>query len=172
VGLAEDSPLGRHIAERRGHIFTQRHLPMLRPTRGAAGLVRGLRARGLRIAVATSARPEELHGLLERAGVPVDLADRAASAEDVEASKPDPDVVHVALREIGLGPGEVVLVGDTPYDVEAGGRAGVPVVALRCGGWDDDELRGAALICDDPADLLDRLDEVLERVAAREPAGT
>jgi phosphoglycolate phosphatase-like HAD superfamily hydrolase len=53
------------------------------------------------------------------------------------------------------------MIGDTPYDVEAASRAGVRIVALRCGGWDDSALRGAAAIYDAPADLLQRYDESL-----------
>jgi phosphoglycolate phosphatase-like HAD superfamily hydrolase len=87
------------------------------------------------------------------------LAERAASSDDVKSSKPDPDVVEAVLERIGLPASEVVLIGDTPYDVEASLRAGIRVVALRCGGWKDEELRGAAAVYQDPADLLAHLDE-------------
>jgi HAD superfamily hydrolase (TIGR01509 family) len=169
VGLTEEAPLGRQVAERRSEIFRQRHLPALAAAPGSTELVRGLLARGLQVGIATSAQPEELRGLLERARVPQDLADLAASSEDVAASKPDPDVVHAALEQIGLPPEAVVLVGDTPYDVEAAARAGVAVIALRCGGWSDGDLHGAAAVYDDPADLLANLDAAL---AAAEPAGS
>lgn len=159
VGLSEESPLGKRLAERRSKLFVERFLPHIEPTNGAADLVAALQARGLSVGIATSAKADELRGLLQRGRVPESLADRAASGEDVEASKPDPDVVHAALERIGLGPDEVVLVGDTPYDIEAGGRAGVSVVALRSGGWTDDDLRGAAAVYADPADLVAHLDD-------------
>jgi HAD superfamily hydrolase (TIGR01509 family) len=159
VGLSEDSPLGKRLSERRSKLFRERFLPTLHPTNGADELVRALEARALSVGVATSAKPEELRGLLARAGVPAELAERAASGEDVEASKPDPDVVHAALDRLGLPASEVILVGDTPYDIEAGGRAGVAVIALRCGGWGDAELEGAAAIYDDPQDLAAGLDD-------------
>lgn len=159
VGLSERSPLGQRLAERRSTLFAERFLPLLEPTPGAADLVAALEARGLSVAIATSAKPEELRGLLERGGVPPSLADRAASGEDVEASKPDPGVVHAALGRLGLSADEVVFVGDTPYDVEAGNRAGVAVVALRSGGWSDDDLAGAAAVYAHPADLVAHLDD-------------
>jgi phosphoglycolate phosphatase-like HAD superfamily hydrolase len=67
-------------------------------------------------------------------------------------------VVHAALDELGLPADQVVMIGDTPYDVEAAGRAGVAIIALRCGGWDDDALKGAIAIYADPADLLAHYD--------------
>jgi phosphoglycolate phosphatase-like HAD superfamily hydrolase len=51
------------------------------------------------------------------------------------------------------------MIGDTPYDIEAAGRARVPAIGLRSGGWTDDGLRGAIAVYDDPADLLAHLDE-------------
>ena len=62
--------------------------------------------------------------------------------------------VDPALEQIALPPEQVVLLGDTPYDIEAGNRAGVAVIALRCGGWDTEDLAGAVAVYDDPADLL------------------
>jgi hypothetical protein len=81
------------------------------------------------------------------------------SKDDVGRSKPDPDVVEAALATLGIPPTEVVMIGDTPYDIEAAARAGVSTIALRSGGgWSDRELAGAAAIYDDPTDLLTHLD--------------
>ena len=62
------------------------------------------------------------------------------------------------LRRVGCGPQATVLIGDTPYDVEAGARAGVAVIAFRSGGWSDAPLQGALALYDGAADLLDRWD--------------
>jgi HAD superfamily hydrolase (TIGR01509 family) len=172
VGIEEDDPRGKQLSERRAEIFRGRYLPELGPTPGAAELVEELRRRGLRIGIATSAKPEELRGLLERAGIPTDLAGQAVSADEVEASKPDPDVVQAALAELGLPAPEVVFIGDTPYDVEAGQRAGVAVVGLRSGGWSHDELRPAVAVFDDPAELLEQLDDLLRGIRKPDPART
>jgi phosphoglycolate phosphatase-like HAD superfamily hydrolase len=97
--------------------------------------------------------------LLEQAGV-ADLIPLASSSSDADRSKPDPDIVQAALRKSGSLAAQSVMVGDTPYDIEAAGRAKVPSIALRCGGWwDDAALRGATAIYDDPAELLERFDE-------------
>jgi HAD superfamily hydrolase (TIGR01509 family) len=159
VALAEDSPEGKRISDRRSAIFKERYLPHLRPTPGAADLVRALEERGLRVGVATSAKPDELREMLRQVGVPETIADAAASSEDADASKPDPDIVEAALGRIGVQAGSVVLVGDTPYDVTAAGRAGVSVIGLRSGGWTDEELAGAIAVFQDPADLVAHLDE-------------
>lgn len=175
VGLPGDGPEAAHLGERRSAIFRELYLPTLRPTPGAAALVEALRDRGLELAVASSARSDELRSLLEAAGVPW-LADRATGGDAVEESKPEPDVIEAALRELGLAPDEVALIGDTPYDIEAGLRAGVTVVALRCGGWNDLSLRDAAAVYRDPAELLEGLDASPigrgagpDRAAAAEP---
>ncbi len=157
-GFSAESEQGKKLDERKGEIFRERHLPELEPTRGARALLQRMRDDGLKLVVATSASEDDLHGLLERAGVR-DLIEDATSADEVEESKPDPDIVHAAMGDAGFPPGLVVMLGDTPYDVEAATRAGVTTIALRCGGWDDEGLTGAAAIYDDPADLLEHYDE-------------
>ena len=86
-----------------------------------------------------------------------DLIVRRTSSDDAGRSKPDPDIVHAALSRAHTAPHDTVLIGDTPYDVEAADRAGVYAVALRCGGWwHDRDLAGAIAIFDDPETLLER----------------
>ena len=80
------------------------------------------------------------------------------SSSDAGRSKPDPDIVQAAFGEVGLTPRDVLMVGDTPYDIEAARRAGLGAVAFRCGGWDDASLADAVAIYDGPADLLARID--------------
>ncbi len=153
--IEDGSPEAEAVGARRSEIFRERYLPALRAFPGARDLVARMRAQGLTLVVATSAKRVELAPLLAVAGV-ADLLDGATSADDVARSKPDPDIVHAAVARSGHGAGELVMIGDTPYDVEAARRAGVRVVAVRCGGWDDAALTGAAAIYDGPADLLNR----------------
>ena len=103
---------------------------------------------------ASSAKKDELKGLLAVAGAE-DLLQDQTSSDDAEESKPDPDIVAAALEKIGLPAGEVVMLGDTPYDVEAAGRAKVATIALLCGGWRREDLEGALAVYADPADLLE-----------------
>ena len=87
-----------------------------------------------------------------------DLIEARTSSSDVERSKPDPDIVAAAVERSGHPAGSLVMLGDTPYDVAAARRAGVRIVAVRCGGWGDADLSGAAAVYDDPAHLLRELD--------------
>jgi HAD superfamily hydrolase (TIGR01509 family) len=152
-GLREDEGDGRAIAERRKEIFLNRYLDTLEPAPGARALVRHMRDSGMRLVVASSAKPDELHPLLESAHV-ADSLDVAATPDEVNESKPAPDVVSAALRKLGLEPGEVIMIGDTSYDVDSARASGVRTIALRCGGASDDRLAGACAIYDDPEDLL------------------
>lgn len=155
MGIQEDEPRGEKIKERRGEIFRERYLPDLKPFPGARALLERLQGDGYTLAVATSASKDDMDGLLKQAGIR-DLIDEKTSSSDAEESKPDPDIVQAALDEAGAKPEEALMLGDTPYDVEASGRAGVRCVALRCGGWGDAELGGAVAVYDDPSDLLAR----------------
>jgi HAD superfamily hydrolase (TIGR01509 family) len=129
-------------------------LPGLQPTRGARALVQFLRAGGIAPVVATSADEKEMAALLKQAGVD-DLFQDRASKDDASASKPDPDIVHAAMERSRARPETTVMIGDTPYDIEAAARAGIPAIALRCGGyWSDDDLRGAMAMLDHPEALL------------------
>lgn len=157
AGLPADGERGRHVAERRSAIFRDVYLPRVRPFPGVRALFERLDRDGVRRAIASSAADEELDLLLKIAEV-ADLVPHRTSADDVEASKPDPDVVEAALacldREAPLDRRAALFVGDTPYDVEAARRAGLGVIAVRCGGWTDADLRGARAIFEGPAALL------------------
>ncbi|HEX2211703.1 MAG TPA: HAD family hydrolase [Longimicrobium sp.] len=158
TGLQEDDPEGEKITERRGEIFRERYLPGLQPFPHARKLLERLRDDGYALVVATSASKKDMDGLLKRAGIR-DLIEEKTSSSDAEESKPDPDIVQAALKSADAEPRDAIMLGDTPYDVEASGRAGVRCVALRCGGWGDDDLRDAVAVYDDPSDLLARYDE-------------
>jgi phosphoglycolate phosphatase-like HAD superfamily hydrolase len=159
TGLDHESSQGNRLVERKKAVFEEEYLPHLRPTRGARKLLERMIDDGLTLVIATSAGPDEMRALLERAGV-ADLVHDATSSGDVEDSKPDPDVVGAALRKGRLRAGEAVMIGDTPYDIQAATKLDVPTIALRCGGWwTDDALRGATAIYDDPADLLAHYDD-------------
>ena len=150
-GTGEDA---ERISKTRGEAF-RRLLPGLEPTRGARQLLVTLRDHGLDLVVATSAKEDEVTALLEQAGV-ADLIRASASSDDADSSKPEPDIVRAALAKAGRPSWQSVLLGDTPYDVEAASRARVPAIALRCGGWwSDEQLAGALEIYDDPADLAE-----------------
>lgn len=159
LGMDPNSIEGRSITERRLAILKAQYLPDLGPTHGARVLVDRLRSRGLTCAAVSSAKADEIADLLGAAGV-ADLMDAVISSDDANRSKPDPDLVEIALDRVGVTAPEALMIGDTPYDIEACERAGVSVVALRCGGgFSDRDLAGAVAIYEDPADLSSKLDQ-------------
>jgi len=159
VGLDPESPEARRMGELRGEIFRRHELPHLQPTRGARELLTRFRDDGWERSVATSAKADDVRATLEQAGV-ADLIETATSSDDAERSKPDPDIVRAALQRSRRPASHAIMLGDTPYDIEAATRARVRIVALRCGGyWSDEALRGAEAIYDDPAALLARYDD-------------
>ena len=155
---ADADRLGERVTE--GHTARYAELaPLMRVLPGARELVRALAVRGARVVLATSAAPEELTRL--RAVLDLeDVLHDVTSSRDVDLAKPEPDIVHVALRAAGVEADRAVFVGDSVWDAIAAGRAGVPCVALRSGGNGAAELRdaGAVEVYDDPEHLLRDLD--------------
>ena len=160
IGISRDSDEGKKLLERRGKIFSSNYLPHLRPLPGARELVQRVKQNGLKAIVATSAKDEELKGLLRAARVD-DLMEEKATASDAKHSKPDPDIVDAAIEESGISSQHLVMIGDTPYDIEAAGKAKLRTIAFLSGGWTKDALNGAVEIYDGPADLLAHYDSSL-----------
>lgn len=158
LGMDHDSVEGRSITERRAAILKAHYLADIGPLPGARALVDRLRSRGVICAAVTSATAADVADLLRVAAV-ADLIDPVITSDDADASKPDPDLVEIAVDRLGIAKSECVFVGDTPYDVEASLRAGVAVIGFRSGGWNDKDLDGTIAIYDGPADLSSKLDE-------------
>ena len=160
IGKTKDSEEGKKLLESRGEIFRTRYLPRLRPFPGSRDLVLRVKRDGLKAIVATSAKDDELKGLLKAAQVD-DLMEEKATASDAKRSKPDPDIVQAAIDESGISPRHLVMIGDTPYDVEAAAKAAVRTIGFLSGGWTEKELKGAVEIHEGPADLLAHYDSSL-----------
>lgn len=163
IHVEHDSTLGKAIASSRGLVMKQ-HLADLGPFHGARVLVDMLRSRGLVCVAISSASAEDVADLLRVAGV-ADLMDEVICADDATGAtgaagtRPEPDLVQVALDRLEIFADEAIMVGDTPYDIDAAARANVSTIAMRCGGfWSDKDLSGAVAIFDDPADLAAHLD--------------
>jgi HAD superfamily hydrolase (TIGR01549 family) len=127
------------------------------PLRGARDLIADLKRMDRRVVLASSAKPDEVEhylDLLDARG----LADAWTSAGDVEATKPAPDLVEVALERIGGG--QAVMVGDSTWDCKAAARAGVETVAVLTGGFSDQELREAGAV-----DVFDSIDDLRRRLS-------
>ena len=132
----------------------------LRPFASARDLLGELSRRGHRVVLATSAPQEELDALLAVLDVP-DAVDAVTSGEDVEAAKPEPDLVNVAVERAEVTADRALLVGDSVWDIYSASRAGVRSIGVRSGGYSSEELleAGAVAVYDDVADLLTHLEE-------------
>ncbi|MFC4427996.1 HAD family hydrolase [Deinococcus navajonensis] len=155
TGIEKGDPVYQRLSEGWKTHFLNDELKGLRPQPGVRALLETLQERGLKLIVGTSAEAALVDQLLEIAGAR-DLLPERTTASDVEASKPEPDIVQAAVHKLGLPAGEVLMVGDTPFDIESARKAGVDAVALRCGG--DDRFDGAVAVYDSPQDWLDQLD--------------
>ena len=127
---------------------------------GARELLLALKERGHRVVLASSGKPHHVDRYLDMLDAR-DIAEDWTTSQDVEATKPAPDLLHVALQKLGE-PKDApsVMVGDSVYDVLAAKEAGMPTLVVRSGGFGDDELRaaGALEVFDTPADLTAALD--------------
>ena len=141
--------------------------PRLRPLPGAAELLWACHEQDLRVVLASSADPDQLKILCAALDAD-DAIDAATSAGDVEASKPAPDLVQVALEQAEAGPGESVFIGDAVWDVQSCREAGVPCIGLLSGGSGRAELAeaGAVAVYDGPADLLEQFPDRLTAAAS------
>jgi HAD superfamily hydrolase (TIGR01509 family) len=127
---------------------------------GSRELIEQLKRREHRVVFASSAKEDEVDhylDLLDARG----LADAWTTSADVEATKPAPDLVHAALDKVSGSPDEAVLVGDTPWDIKAAAKVGVPTIAVLTGGFAIEELEesGAAAVFESVEQLCERLDE-------------
>jgi HAD superfamily hydrolase (TIGR01549 family) len=137
--------------------YDRDHLELVRPFAGAAGLVRELRRRGWRVALASSGKPDHTSRSVELLGVADDV-DAVTSADDAEESKPAPDILVAALRRAGGRAG--ICVGDSVYDVRAAAALGAPCIGVLTGGFSAAELReaGAVAVATHVGELAEALD--------------
>ncbi|MDO6416309.1 HAD family hydrolase [Sphingomonas sp. BIUV-7] len=149
---AEQERLGKI----QGDVFKSRFLHQVRPFAGAHDLLVHVANAGQKVVLASSASQAELDHYLDLLDVR-DLVSATTSADDVEQTKPAPDIFAVALEKVSpLKADEALVVGDTPYDIEAAAKCGIAAVGLRSGGFSDQSLfeAGAIELYDDVASLL------------------
>lgn len=132
----------------------------VRPMEGARALIEKLKHRGHTVILASSAKEDEVDAYLDLLDVR-ELADAWTTSADVESTKPAPDLVQAALARTDDDTGAAVMVGDTPWDVEAALKAGVETIAVVTGGFSEQELTeaGSVAVFESVAELGERLDE-------------
>lgn len=153
AGVTKESQRGKTYAKRHQELFLSSYLPGLKAFPGTLELLLRLQSEGLRLAIASSADPKALTELLKIVD-PQKKLKLTLPEERPDRTKPDPDIIEEVLETLQLGPEDAIMLGDTPYDIEAARRAGMRSVGVRCGGWDDQALSGAMAVYADPADLL------------------
>jgi HAD superfamily hydrolase (TIGR01509 family) len=150
----------KEIEDFRADLFRRDYLPRATPFPGVRDLFERLSADGIRIVLASSSHAEEVDYHLSLIAC-ADLVEAATSKDDVENSKPCPDIFAAALGRVApLGAGAVAVVGDTPWDAKAAGKLGLRTIGFRSGGFPDEALAGAGAceLYDGPSDLLARFE--------------
>jgi phosphoglycolate phosphatase-like HAD superfamily hydrolase len=137
---AEIEDHGSEMEEWRGKLFKSEYLSLVRPFSGVPELLDQVRRYGSLVAVASSAKADELEAYLDIAGIK-DLVDITTSVDDAKHSKPAPDIFLSTLAKAGVQAFEAIVIGDTPYDAEAALRAAIQPVGLLCGGFLEEDLR-------------------------------
>ena len=143
----------KQIEDRHGAVFKERYLDRVQLFPGARELLRRVRRSGKTVVLASSASQEEVDYYLDKLEART-VVSATTSIDDVSTSKPAGDIFAAALAKAKVWPASAVVVGDTPYDIEAAAKVGVRTVAVRSGGFTDAELRGAVAVYDDVAAVL------------------
>ena len=147
---------GKALEEHRGKVFKSKYMSKVKAFADVRALFERLIAEDKRIALASSAKEDEVQSYKKLADI-TDLLDTETSSDDAEKSKPHPDIFEAAMDRLdGIAAAEAIVIGDTPYDAEAASKAGIRAIGFTCGGWSEAALRqaGCIAIYRDPADLL------------------
>jgi HAD superfamily hydrolase (TIGR01549 family) len=170
AGDEVEERLGDDIRDREGEIYMAM-IEEVRPFDGAHELIAELREVTDSVVLASSAKEHEVDHYLDLLGAR-ELATDWTTSADVDSTKPEPDLVHVAMEKVGADAG--LMIGDTRWDCRAAARAGIPAVTVLTGGFGEDELReaGAVAVFAGIAELRDALDRlpVIGRRGAGAPA--
>ena len=151
-----DGAQQKDLGDAHGAIFKAKYLGAIRPFPQAHALLAQAHGRGQRVVLASSASGAEVDHYIDLLNAR-DLVDATTSGDDVEKTKPAPDIFAVAMQKLpGIAPADVIVVGDTPYDVEAAAKCGIAAIAVRSGKFTDEQLQsaGAIALYDEVAALL------------------
>jgi len=153
---AVEEPLKRY----REWLFRTDFLPQVKALPKAREFAEELKRRGIRMALASSAKKNDLEDYKHIMHIE-DLVNEATSADDVDRAKPHPDVFSATLKRLGLNAKDCIALGDTPYDAESAGKAGLRTIGVETGGWAYKDLiaAGCVEVYASVAELLDRIEE-------------
>ena len=152
---------GEELREYRKRIFKKKYMEKIRPFEGIRELFESLRSDGFRLILASSAAPDEVEYYSRLVGIEK-LLEGSTSAEDAELSKPSPEIFQAALEQLGTEVSDTITVGDTPYDVLASHRATLPIIAVRSGGFPEEQLEKAEFLFDRATAIPEKMPEIEE----------
>jgi HAD superfamily hydrolase (TIGR01509 family) len=144
IGEEADREQGDDIRAAEGPLYLAM-IEEVEPLAGARGLIEDLKGQGHTVVLASSAKAKEVEHYLDLLDAR-ELADDWTSSDDVEETKPAPDLVESALKKAGGEPSDAVMIGDTPWDIQAAEKAGLPTLAVMTGGFSEAELRDAGAL--------------------------
>jgi HAD superfamily hydrolase (TIGR01509 family) len=162
----EVEQIGEKISELHLAIFKARYLAQIKAFAGVAKLFREIRKRGGTIALASSSKQEEVETFVKIAKIE-NLADQVTSSDDAQSSKPQPDILHAAMRKLrNPNKNKTIMIGDSPFDALAARKAGIKMIGLECGGFSGTVLRrnGCAAVYENPMHLLREIEGVFRLV--------
>lgn len=136
---------GEPLGKFRDELYMREYMPRVQAFPQVRDLLERIREQGLRIALATSAKDKELEANKKIAHID-DLVEHETKKDDVESSKPEPDVFAAALEKLMVDADEAIAVGDTPYDAEACNKIHLRTIGFTCGGWREQDLRKAGCV--------------------------
>jgi HAD superfamily hydrolase (TIGR01509 family) len=166
-----DAAARKQLLEAQSKVYEAKYLRCVRPFADVREVLESLKKHGARIALATDCKGPALKHYCSLLDVD-DLVDAMACGDDVEHGKPDPRLVGLALRKLGVAPAQAVMIGDTPYDAEAASSAGTAAAGLLSGGFAREALTGAGCfaVAQELRDLLPCLESALPRGTNRRSA--
>ena len=162
LSKAELEVRGKEIEKWRGDHYKKVYLSQVKSFPKVRELFQRLLDDGWKLALASSAKEDELKVYKQIANI-TDLLDTETSSQDAEKSKPYPDIFQAAVARLKLTPHDCIVVGDSPYDAEAALKAGILPVGFRSGGFAEEDLKRAGFkeLYDGPAELLETYEETI-----------
>lgn len=154
-GKKELEEFGDEMKDFRAKLFKEKFIQRVKPFPNVRDLMLRVKDDNKMIAVGSSAHKDELEHYLDLVKI-TDLLDVTTSADDIERAKPHPDIFQYITNKLDVLPSDLLVVGDSPYDAEAAGKAQIQAIGVRCGGFDESALYEAGMIAlyDDPNDIL------------------
>ncbi len=161
LNAREMRSFGKKLNKYRGELFKKKYMDAIKPFPRIREQLETLHGRGIKLALASSANPDEVEYYTDLLAIG-DLLGGSTSKEDAKSSKPSPEIFEAALEELGTASGRTLVVGDTPYDILAAHRAALPVAAVMCGGFERELLSKAEFLFANVEEMVRKIDVVDE----------